>query len=240
MKTILISFLALAAVLSLAQRAGAEGLALEVKPEVSAVTASVVNHSSQVQTITVMGCSWWDNWQFDDPRISKNLGAVGCFKNVPVDHLLKPGERYTHSIPLSIDTRTGGGKNVLFRVGFRSSEPADQLFCGDMINGKGDKVHIPCPPKKEIPVIWSQQIGTHDLLPGARWELWLSAVMIGVAVFICIQTVFKLIGFLMFAGMALILLHLLRHAFPLPFPVMVVLSVLDFIFSRLLAVFGWH
>ena len=202
-KIIFVSSYFLIIILSSVKVCRAEGLVVEVRPEISAVVASVVNRSSQIQTIAPMDCSWWDNWIFDNPRIAINIGLRGCLKNVAYERVLKPGEKYTHKISLRIPYNWSE-LNSSFRVGFKWNE---NEFSKEAHYDKNGKFIF---PEEKIRVIWSDPISLYRLYPWGSLEFWICLFGVILGIFLCKRGANKGAGALLIIISTITIFYLLR------------------------------
>src|SRR6516165_3909519 len=60
----------------------------------------VINTSRSNQTVRVMNCSWYDEWQISDTNVIPTVWD--CTKNFAVDVNLRPGGFYTNEIEMSV------------------------------------------------------------------------------------------------------------------------------------------
>ena len=75
----------------------------------------VINTSHSNQTVRVMNCSWYDEWQTSNTNLIPKLWD--CTKNFPVNVNLRPGDFYTNELEMSVRASFPPGK-LRFRMGF--------------------------------------------------------------------------------------------------------------------------
>lgn len=79
------------------------------------VALKVDDTSGSNQTVRVMSCSWYDEWQTSDTNVIPKLWP--CTRNFPVDVTIPPGGAYTNEMEMSVDP-SFSGKTLSFRMGF--------------------------------------------------------------------------------------------------------------------------
>lgn len=88
----------------------------------------VINTSHSNQTVRVMNCSWYDEWQTSNTNLIPKLWV--CTRNFPVDVNLRPGEFYTNELEMSVPASFPSGK-LWFRMGFTPIGSATTFWSED-------------------------------------------------------------------------------------------------------------
>jgi hypothetical protein len=79
------------------------------------VALRVENPTATNQAVRVMSCSWWDEWQSNNPKISPI--PWGYSDNGPITVQIPPGGAYTNELEVCI-YKPIPDKIVTFRMGF--------------------------------------------------------------------------------------------------------------------------
>ena len=82
-------------------------------------TFRVENVTSETQTFRVMCCSYADQWQCDNTKLT--IGSQQCAKNTPMDVTLEPGKSYSDVLDIQVAADAPHGK-MTFRLGFTPIE----------------------------------------------------------------------------------------------------------------------
>lgn len=79
------------------------------------VALSVENTTASNQTVRVMNCSWYDEWQTSNTNVIPKLWD--CTKNFAMDVPIPPGGAYTNELEMSVGA-SFSGLALSFRMGF--------------------------------------------------------------------------------------------------------------------------
>jgi hypothetical protein len=99
----------------------------------------VVNPTPTNQTIGVMTCSWFDEWQVSNTNVS--WMGWDCTKNNSHTIILPPGGAYTNEAPMMIYNLISE-RELALRMGFTSMGSTQTFWSGEV------KLHI-LPPDRE-------------------------------------------------------------------------------------------
>jgi hypothetical protein len=90
----------------------------EVHPGETFDAALRVENPAKInQTIRVMNCSWYNEWQSDNPKVSCPVWV--CAKNFAVNVAIPPGGAYTNELQMTV-LKNVSDRSLKFRLGFTS------------------------------------------------------------------------------------------------------------------------
>jgi hypothetical protein len=116
------------------------------------IQVSVLNTSNLTNQISHWTCSWPENWDVSDDRISSySLENAICTRNFFGPHPLATGEGFTNTLVIYANKTIPGGK-LTFRMGFRSIK-------GEFTNAKLNQSRV-----EYYPPIWSEPV-TIEVVP---------------------------------------------------------------------------
>ena len=106
------------------------------------VALRMENPTTNFETVRVMCCSWFEEWQISDPNISW-LGW-DCPKNFPLDVGIPPGGAYTNELAMVIPQAIAQD-TFSFRMGFTSIGGGKTFWSDDV------KLHVLSPTSGNAP-----------------------------------------------------------------------------------------
>lgn len=79
------------------------------------IALQVDNTTSSNQTVRIMSCSWYDEWQISNTNVIPKLWV--CTMNFAIDVTIPPGGAYTNEMEMSVGA-SFSGETLSFRMGF--------------------------------------------------------------------------------------------------------------------------